>query len=871
MATLDDEGSSPSTRPSLAAGNAAGEDPSPASQSAGDKAGRDLFKDVTITGVQGSAVSLTGDAVTGNIYKVAGDLIIQPALPAASRPALAEAQALLASLPTSRPLKPDDLPPGSRLPLARNPLFTGREAGLQHLATVIKAGGTVATHQAAAIAGLGGVGKSQLASEFVYRYGRHFAGGVFWLSFADPASVPAEVAACGQAMGLWPEFGRLDLAEQVARVLAAWREPLPRLLVFDSCAGEAMLAKWRPTSGGCRVLVTSRRGRWDPSLGVVTLALDVLSRVESVALLQRLAPGLSKARAGTIAAELGDFPLALSLAGSFLARYEQVVSPLDYLVQLQSKALLDHPSLQGKGSGRSPTGHEQHVGRTFAISFSQLEPAEETDRVALALLARAACFAPGVPIPRFLLAAALNSDTPAGPAAGDVSLVEDGLARLAELGLLEEAAGAVQLHRLLAFYVQDRLAGDLDEAVTAVASAVSQAASAVNEAGYPKPLLAWQEHLRHVACLAGQHGDERAGGLWNELGYHLDMVGDYAGARRAYEQALAIDETALGSDHLDVARDANNLGTVLAAQGEYAGAWLAYERALAIFEQKLGPDHPRVATLYNNLGLLLRTQGDYAAARTAYERALAIDQAIFGPDHPKVAVRINNLGSVLRVQGDYAGARAAFERALAIHEAAFGPEHPNVAIDVNNLAGALGAQGDYAGAQTAYERALAIDQAIFGPRHPNVAIRINNLGAVLKAQGDYVGARLAYEEALAIDESIFGPCHPSVARDVNNLGGVLKAQGDYAGARAAHERALAIDQVIFGPQHPDVAIDVSNLGGALAAQGDTAGARAAYERALATFEQKLGPDHPHSQKVRRNLAALPQKKLSLWQRLFKKG
>ncbi|MEZ4659844.1 MAG: hypothetical protein R2911_19995 [Caldilineaceae bacterium] len=34
------------------------------------------------------------------------------------------------------------------------------------------------------------------------------------------------------------------------------------LLVFDNCEDPALLAQWRPTSGGCCVLVTSRRGRW---------------------------------------------------------------------------------------------------------------------------------------------------------------------------------------------------------------------------------------------------------------------------------------------------------------------------------------------------------------------------------------------------------------------------------------------------------------------------------------------------------------------------------------------------------------------------------------------------------------------------------
>jgi hypothetical protein len=147
------------------------------------------------------------------------------------------------------------------MPFRRNPLFVGRAADLQVLATALKGGETAAIGQTAAALGLGGIGKTQLAIEFVHRYGQFFAGGVFWLSFADPAAIPTEVSACGGpgALTLHPEFHTLPITDQVQLVQAAWQSPLPRLLVFDNCEDEALLAQWRPPQGGCRVLVTSRR------------------------------------------------------------------------------------------------------------------------------------------------------------------------------------------------------------------------------------------------------------------------------------------------------------------------------------------------------------------------------------------------------------------------------------------------------------------------------------------------------------------------------------------------------------------------------------------------------------------------------------
>ena len=75
------------------------------------------------------------------------------------------------------------------------------------------------------------------------------------------------------------------------------------------------------------------------------------------------------------------------------------------------------------------------------------------------------------------------------------------------------------------------------------------------------------------------------------------QAGDYAGAEPLYRRALAINEKALGPDHLDVARSLNNLAGLLKAKGNYAAAEPLYRRALAIAEKALGPDHPNVATV----------------------------------------------------------------------------------------------------------------------------------------------------------------------------------------------------------------------------------------------------------------------------------
>jgi len=683
------------------------------------------------------------------------------------------------ALPVDDIPEPGPLPERSRILFAVNRLFVGRQDDLRTLARQLKAKETSAIGQVeiAGVTGLGGIGKTQLASEFVHRYGRYFEGGVFWMSFADPAAVPAEVAACGRSLDLNPSYDTLPLDQQVLLVGEEWQKPVARLLVFDNCEDEHLLDRWRPKTGGARVLVTSRRARWDLALGVQIVSLTILPRPASIELLRRFRPDLraDDPALNEIAEDLGDLPLALHLAGSFLQRYANspIGKPAAYLAALRRKGLLDHPSLQGKDSPISPTGHAAHVARTFALSFEQLDSEDDTDALALALLARAAYFACGEPIPRDLLLKTAGS----GAEDLDDTRPDDALNRLTALGLLESnEEGALVVHRLVASFARN--AGGGDEAQAAVEETLLEEAIHLNNAGVPGPLFAWQAHLRAVAEGAWEREDTTTAGLANELGFHLRIIGDYPGARFYYIRALAIREKALGMEHSDTAQSLNNLGALLTSQGDLSGARLYYEKALAVGEKILGPEHPNTARILTNLGSVLHRQGHLAEARPHLDRALAICEKTLALEHPNTAISLNNLGGLLYSQGDFAGARSYYERALTIREKVLGSEHPGTSLSLNNLGGLLESQGDFEGARSYYDRALAIREKILGPEHPDTANSLSNLGGLLQHQGHFAEARPYFERALTILEVRLGQDHPKTKSARENLAALSFPPGD---------------------------------------------------------------------------------------------
>ncbi|MGH2543811.1 MAG: tetratricopeptide repeat protein [Ardenticatenaceae bacterium] len=677
---------------------------------------------------------------------------------------LVTAQRQLASLPLDTVPPPGPIPPGSRMPLRSNRFFVDREQELHTLAASLRDDRSIAF-----VTGLGGIGKTQLAVEFVHRYAFYFAGGVFWLNFANPDAIVGEIALCGGPgyLALHPDFSTLPAEDQLQLVFDAWRSPLPRLLVFDNCEEESLLTRWLPNSGGCRALVTSRRASWEPLLGGHTIALSVLRRPDSITLLRRYCPPQADddPELDDIAAELGDLTLALHLAGAFLVRYHHSFTPATYLHALCRSEQLDHPSLQGRGLTYSPTDHSLDVARTFALSYERLDPARYTDALARALLQRAAYFAPDVPIPRELLVATLG---PAPPDPVALLQTEDALRRLTQLGLLTRTEdGACHLHSLLASFVYT-VAPDV-AAQTAVEQAMLDTASYFNTAGYPAPLLALQSHLRFVTDNALCRNDGLAARLCNALGRHLQTVGHYEVARHYFSSGLVIREAILGSAHPETAASLNDLGRLLLDQRELVKAQVYLEEALAIRKDLLGPDHPDTAETLINLGMLLKEQRDFTGARHFLERALAIRRIALGHEHPLTADSLSYLGILLVNQQDYVAASLCWEEAKRIWEATLGPHHPNVARALNNLGVVLKRQGDFAAARAYYEQAWHLMEAALGAYHPYTAATLLNLGQLLKLQGDSTESKTFLKRALLIFEQVLGPHHPNTAEALNLL------------------------------------------------------------------------------------------------------
>jgi tetratricopeptide (TPR) repeat protein len=759
------------------------------------------------------------------------------------------AREVLPSMPTLA-RQQDFLQPWN-VPIPPNPFFTGREEVLADGEKELHASGV------AALTGMGGVGKTQIAAHFAHEHRDEYSA-VLWASAASQETLASDFAAIASLLNL-PEKDEKDQALAVAGVKCWLEANGDWLLILDNANDVATVQGFIPQSSKGHVLLTTQ-AQATGNIQAIEVR-DMLPEDGALLLLRRgkfVKPDapLTAARdpdrdiAVQISSELGGLPLALDQAGAYIEETRcGLASYLDLYRQQRAELLTRR--------GRSSPSHPESVAATFALSFDRVSTAS---LAAADLLRFCAFLHPDVVPEEIFTEGAAELGTNLSPTAADPLKLDAAFAEILKYSLLHRDADAKTLgiHRLVQEVIQDGLTKEEK------GQWAERAVRAVNQAFPFVEFANWAqcERLLPQALICAELidrwslGSRECGRLLNQAGSYLRERARFAEGEPLCQRVLAMVQKALGPDHPDVATSLNNLAELYRARGKYAEAEPPCQRALAILEKALGPEHPLVAASLNNLAGLYHAQGKYAEADPLYLRALALREKVLGPHDPDMATSLNNLGALYRAEGRYAEAEPLYQRALAIDEKALGPNHPGVATDLNNLAGLYSDQGKYAQAEPLYRRALAIDEKALGPEHPAVATNLNNLAELYRHQGKYGQAERFSQLALAIRGKALGAEHPEVATILNNLALVYDSQGRYAEAEPLYRRALAILQKALGPEHPNVAAALNNLAALCHKQGKYAQAEPLYQRALVIDEKVLGPHHPGLGPDLNNLAGL---------------
>ncbi len=319
----------------------------------------------------------------------------------------------------------------------------GRVAHLQALTAAAPGSATTITQT---IAGLGGVGKSQLMLYFAHQQLAQEAYDIIWWLRVDEA-LAEDFLALGRQLGLAVAGIEQAAAVQLVRNWLNGSDKRWLLLCDNADQTEPrQLRPFLPQNPQGRILITSRNAQWQ-GLGNV-LRLDVFTQAEAAQFWQeRLVQSgrLDQSATEALAEALGRLPLALAHAAAYMN--ENGLDAAGYLALYQGRRrdLWQH----------SPPPDDYHatITTTWDIGF---EKARQT-RGAADLL-NLCCFLAADDIPLALLvahAAALPDEL--------ADVLTDELARNAALSALERYSllartdGMLSIHRLVQTVARDQM------------------------------------------------------------------------------------------------------------------------------------------------------------------------------------------------------------------------------------------------------------------------------------------------------------------------------------------------------------------------------------------------------------------------------
>lgn len=191
--------------------------------------------------------------------------------------------------------------------------------------------------------------------------------------------------------------------------------------------------------------------------------------------------------------------------------------------------------------------------------------------------------------------------------------------------------------------------------------------------------------------------------------------------RRVFEEALARRQREFGDSDIRTAQAARDLGLFLQSIGDTAGARRALQQAVRIDEKTAGPE---AESTLQDLGDLASISPPAAAAPLLLRASKSSDPTVAGP-------ALSALAGIRKAAGDRAGAADLLRQAIVRAEAVDGKDGPMVALVLNSLA----AVAEPEEAAAALRRALEIDGKAFGPKHARTMQDVHALANLLRRLG----------------------------------------------------------------------------------------------------------------------------------------
>jgi tetratricopeptide (TPR) repeat protein len=599
------------------------------------------------------------------------------------------------------------------IPFPRNFRFVGRNNTLDTLYQML----FTTKCQKAAIVGLGGVGKTQVALSLAYRVKKHQPKcSVFWVPALSRATFDQAYSEIARRLPSQHISTDEDPKYSVRRYLSS-EAAGPWLLVVDNAddvstvfgsPGETdCLIENLPESEDGVILFTTRSREVAVSAaGRNVVELLEMEPTEATDYLEKSLIRRDEAGTAKLLEELMYLPLAITQAAAYL---NTTGVPIEEYLRLLRGADQEAASLMSREFYDSTRyrGSQNAVATTWLVSFDQIR---KSDSFAADLLSFLPYIEPKA-IPQSILPLPEVEELMVhaiGTLCGYAFLTRRGDSRVFDMHSLVHLAARIWIQR---------------EGRTAI---TSEAATRRVSAVFPNDNYSnrglWREYLPHAFRIlehGGKVDTKEKSNLCYWVGRCLRVDGRIRESVRYLEETLRWRKVHYEEDEPVRLASQHTLAVAYEANGQVQDAITLLEQAVAIRARSLAKDHPALLASQHELARAYKTNGQVQDAVTLLKQVVTIKAETFAEDHPALLASQHELAQAYQATGQIQDAVTLLEQVVAIEAKTIAEDHPWRLASQHELAVAYEANGQIQDAVTLLEHVVAIRSKSLAEDHPD--------------------------------------------------------------------------------------------------------------------------------------------------------
>jgi tetratricopeptide (TPR) repeat protein len=640
------------------------------------------------------------------------------------------------------------------MPYQRNPYFMGHDKLLKFLHRRLCRTKKRGYNNRVALYGLGGVGKTQTAIEYVYRNRKFYKGGVYWISGVDRGTLFAGFQEIAKTTNCMPITG--DPLDIVRGVLAWMKKQEPWLLVIDNLDDVSVVDQQLPEGSITQhTLITTRNSDVD-SIPAEGMEVEVLSTNEAAELLrvrsnigEDVDSAASRDEAQQIVKVLGCLPLAIEQAAGYIREASKDISSFLAMYSANRKYLL----------ARTPRGNRSYpssVAATWKLSFDVIA---SKCPAAANLLQLFAFLNPDTILIDFLQAGLEGLDSELQEVIQNPLVLFEALFELERFSLIRRSitTNSVSIHRLVQAAIQDDLSPDKvrvkwEMIVNVCKSAFPQEASHDTR---PQCRRYQNQVLIPLLNMPIQQSESAIEVLYT-VGSFLEREARYEQAEPVTRKAIRICRLTWGKDNPRLVPSMNLLFSIYWEKFCPITKLLALSKKLVQLAQMLDRDDPRSLICRYNRARAATAKGWRTLAAEIQESVVSDSRRILGSSNQETLKYITYLGDIYREKGERERAAGIQEEALKTSLSVLGEDHQRTIHIMNHLSLTYASLNRSDACAQLDEKVLASRRRILGDEHPWTLNSICTLGGTYIWQGRFQESIELFEEALEGEKNVFG-------------------------------------------------------------------------------------------------------------------